>query len=157
MFTEGKYKILYIKKSDGEYYPIGCLTENSFSERVDMLPTTTRDNVNGWRSSIPVGQSYGINFSGVLSYGTESVNITYKELTVIKRNRERIEWKIEDVQTNEVDFGKGYIIDISNSASVEDFVVFSGNITGFGIPEETIIDCVGDVVETNVAVCGIFE
>ena len=45
---EGDIRILYIYDKTA-YSPIGCLTENSFSESVEMLDTTTRDN-GGWKT-----------------------------------------------------------------------------------------------------------
>ena len=63
-FKNGNLKLLYLYVG-GEYFPIGCLTSNSFSETSDMLDTTTRQNANGWKTSIPTNQSYNISFSGI--------------------------------------------------------------------------------------------
>ena len=60
---KGEDRILYIK-IDNLFVPIGCLTENSFSESVDTIDTTTRENM-GWTSSRPVMQSYSISFNGI--------------------------------------------------------------------------------------------
>ena len=65
-FANGAYKVLYIKVGE-VYFPIGCLTSNSFSEEVAMLGTTTRDNSDGWKTSIPTLQSYNISFDGIIS------------------------------------------------------------------------------------------
>ena len=75
-FTNGTYKVLSIKQ-DNVYLPIGCLTENSFEESVDMLDTTTRDNPNGWKTSRPVGQQYSISFSGLVTSDISSNCLLY--------------------------------------------------------------------------------
>ncbi len=61
-FINGEIRILYIKQS-GDFYPIGCLTSNSFSEDFETIGTTTRDN-DGWATSRPTKQSYTISFDG---------------------------------------------------------------------------------------------
>ncbi len=132
-FINGTYKVLSIKQDD-VYLPIGCLTENSFEESVDMLDTTTRDNSNGWKTSRPVGQQYSISFSGLVT--AESLIggvVTYNDLRNIKRGRQLIEWKVEaDVGATE--YGGGYINNLSDTAAIDEFVSFSGSIVGFGEP-----------------------
>jgi len=89
-FINGTLKVLYIKRDADneagyEYLPIGCLTDNSFSESADMLDTTVRTNTNGWTSSIPVGQSYSIDFGGLITAESlSSTFITYNDLRNIK-------------------------------------------------------------------------
>lgn len=131
-FINGSNRILYIKLED-TYVPIGCLTSNSFSESSDMLGTTTRDNTNGWTSSIPTNQSYSVPFDGVLTSEYSSTSqITYYQLQIYKRTKSLIEWRVDDGLGN-YDYGSGYISDLSNANSVDEYVSFSGVITGFGI------------------------
>ncbi len=131
-FINGVFKVLYIKKGD-DYYPIGCLTSNSFDESSEMLDTTTRDNA-GWDTSLPTNQSYSIAFDGLVTKDfDDGVTISYYELRQLKRGRTLIEWKIEDTSNNS-DYGMGYIDSIGDSASIDELVSFTGNITGYGIP-----------------------
>jgi len=131
-FINGEIRILYIKK-DGLYYPIGCLTSNSFNETVEMIPTTTRDNPNGWTTSRPTSQSYDISFDGLVDSDPELADtVTYKYLKAFKRSRILIEWKIADDTLSNYEFGKGYITGLSDSASIDEFVSFNGSIEGFG-------------------------
>lgn len=132
-FINGTYKVLSIKVGE-VYLPIGCLTENSFDESVDMLDTTTRDNPNGWKTSRPVGQQYSISFSGLVS--SESLIsglVTYNDLRNIKRGRQLIEWKIE-ADVGVTDYGQGYINSLGDTAAIDEFVSFSGGIVGYGEP-----------------------
>ncbi len=133
-FIVGTFRILYIKQDD-EWLPVGCLTSNSFTESSTMLGTTTRDNVDGWQSSIPTSQNYSIPFDGILTdeFDSDTV-ITYYALQLLKRNRTLIEWRIESVE-GEYEDGQGYISDLGNVNSVDEFVSFSGIITGFGFTE----------------------
>ena len=133
-FKNGTSKILYIY-SNGDYYPVGCLTGNSFSEEAEMLETTTRENAGGWRSSIPTKQSYSISFSGLVTTDNKSGTIlTYNDLQTLKRSKTLINWKTNNEQTGYSDFGKGYIRSISNNAEVDSFIDFSCEIEGFGEP-----------------------
>lgn len=134
-FINGKYRILYIKK-DAAWFPIGCLKSNGFSESSEMLNTTTRDNVNGWSSSIPVTQSYSISFDGVLTQDQTSASyVTYSELRGWKRGRTLIEWKIEDPYNNN-DTGYAYISDLSTTNSFDEHVTFSGTLIGSGFAQD---------------------
>ena len=117
------------------YYPVGCLTSNSFSEESEMLETTTRQNTGGWRSSVPTKQSYSISFSGLVTTDNKSGTIlTYNDLQTLKRDRTLISWKINSEVSGLSDFGKGYIRSISNNAEVDSFIDFTCEIEGFGKP-----------------------
>ena len=93
MFINGSNRILYIK-IDETYLPIGCLTSDSFSESVEMLTTTTRDNA-GWATSTPTTQSYNISFDGLIINtffnGGDFTKISLDKLRDLKRNRTLID------------------------------------------------------------------
>ena len=130
----GTYKVLYIKVG-ADYFPIGCLTENSFSEGAEMISTTTRANTDGWGSSIPTTQNYNISFSGVISVDDMGATvITYRDIQDLKRARTKIEWKIFSSEGGDTDTGSGYITSLSNSATIDEMVSFNGEIVGFGLP-----------------------
>jgi len=133
-FKNGTYKLLYIYVS-GIYYPIGCLTNNSFSEQSDMLDTTTRQNAGGWKTSIPTNQSFSISFSGLITTNDRSGTIlTYNDLQTLKRNKTLINWKSNSENTGYSDFGMGYISSISNDAAIDENISFSAEIVGYGEP-----------------------
>lgn len=158
MFINGSLKLLYIKW-DGEYLPIGCLTSNSFSESVEMLDTTTRDN-GGWKTSIPTMQSYNISFDGLIINtrfsGGDFTKISYDRLRDLKRSRTKIEWKTQDQELTFIDIGFGYITELSDSANVDEFISFNATIQGFGAPISTtgivleITDGMGNILEDGI-------
>lgn len=138
-FVNGEDRILSIKIA-GIYLPIGCLTGNTMDESSEMIDTTTRDN-EGWATSRPVLQSYTIGFSGLQVNSTlvgGNFNVaSYDKLCDIKRNKIRIEWKIQGIKFPVVDYGKGYVADLGEANNVGEFMSFSGSITGFGKPLKT--------------------
>lgn len=139
MFINGSNRVLFIKWEE-EFLPIGCLTSDSFSENVEMLSTTTRDNA-GWATSVPTNQSYNISFDGLVINtnfnGGDFNKVSLDRLRELKRSRTLIEWKSEDVDKIFVDSGKGYITDLSDSANIDEFISFNGSIAGFGEPNST--------------------
>lgn len=133
-FKNGVNKLLYLYV-DGEYFPVGCLTGNSFSEQADMLDTTTRQNAGGWKTSIPTNQSYNISFSGLVSTSNKGGTIlTYDDIQTLKRNRTQINWKTNSEKAGYSDFGLGYISSLSNNAEIDSFIDFSCEIIGYGEP-----------------------
>lgn len=135
-YYNGNDRILYIKQL-GNWLPIGCLTSNSLSESSEMLPTTTRDN-NGWSTSRPTNQNYTISFEGLqinstIAGGTFTV-ASYDKLKLLKRSKTLLDWKIQGETFPTVDYGKCYISEISEASAVDEFLSFSGTLTGYGLP-----------------------
>ena len=123
---DGTYSILYIKWED-EFLPIGCLTSDSFSEDIEMLDSTTRDNA-GWRTSTPTNQSYNISFDGIVKNtnfnGGDFTKISLDRLRVLKRSRTLIEWKTQDNNLTFVDctdIGIRFIITIKYCFNIFNF------------------------------------
>lgn len=134
----GTYKILYIYHVD-DYYPIGCLTSNSFSEGVEVLDSTIRGNTGGWGTFTPTSQSYNISFSGILTLDDRgSTIVTYADLQGIKRNRTEVQWRIAMSDgEGDTDEGTGYITSLNQVASIDESISFDGEITGSGEPTTT--------------------
>lgn len=135
-YNLGEDRILFIKLN-GVFLPIGCLTENSFSEATEFLDTTTRDTL-GWATSRPIMQSYTIGFNGIQVNSTVAGGnfgiASFDKLKEIKRSRQLIDWKIQGTNYPVVDYGKGYINAISEANTVGEFMTFEGDIIGFGTP-----------------------
>jgi hypothetical protein len=133
-FIKGEDRILYLS-IDGNFLPVGCLNDNSFSESSEMLDTTTRES-NGWVTAQAVKQSYSITFTGVqinsTPFGGDLSKISYDTLKQIKRNREKTKWKIEGSRAPSIDFGFCNITEISESTPVGELITFTGTLTGFG-------------------------
>ena len=135
IYYKGEDRILYLKLL-GAWLPIACLTDNPFSETSEFIDTTTRDN-GGWSTSMPTMQNYNISFSGLqvnssVAGGTFTV-ISYDKLKQLKRNKTRLDWKIEG-NFPVVDYGKCYIQELSEATPVDDFLTFTGTLLGFGKP-----------------------
>lgn len=132
-FINGAIRIIYFKIGEN-YLPIGCLTDNSFSESASMLPTTTRDNSNGWESSRPTTQNYSIEFSGLVTADYfQTDKVTYNQIRSLKRNRTLVEWRIS-VGDGNFDYGSAYLESLSDEATIDENVSFSGSMVGFGEP-----------------------
>ena len=133
---DGTYRLVYIEW-ENEFLPIGCLTGDSFSESIEMLDTTTRDN-NGWSTAVPTTQSYNISFDGLIINtnfnGGDFSKISLDRLRTLKRSRTLINWKIQDVNLTFVDSGQGYITELGDSSSVDEFITFNCSIQGYGEP-----------------------
>ena len=122
---------------DAVYYPIGCLTENSFNEDSEMIDTTI-SGLSGWKTSTPTNQGFSISFGALETTDTFIVGkVTYKNIKDLKRSRTLIDWKIDDGLGN-IESGKGYFTSLSESATIDEFVSFSGNIEGYGLPQDEI-------------------
>lgn len=134
MFVDGVYKLLYIKVS-GTFFPIGCLTDNSFEESVEMIDTTVRTNTDGWATSRPTKQQFSASFSGLIDVDSSATIVGFRDIQALKRGRTKIEWKIENSQGGKVDYGEGYITSLSDAATIDEFISFSGTITGYGQPQ----------------------
>ena len=132
----GTYNILFIDFGSG-FFPIGMLTSNSFSEDVDTIDSTTRDNA-GWKTQTLTNQSYNIEFSGIvintLFNGGNFTKISYDRLKEIKRNRQLVDWKIQDSELQFIESGKGQIISLSSESNIDEFITFSASMQGYGKP-----------------------
>lgn len=128
MFINGTYNILYIENADG-YFPVGCLTSNSFSENSDVIETTTRDNA-GWKTFKATNQGYTLSFDGLVLEDELADSLqTYYDLTIIKRDREIVNWKI-----NNEYYGSGVITSLSDSSGIDENMTFSAELIGYGEP-----------------------
>jgi len=135
-FINGNDRILFLKLN-GIWSPIGCLTDNSFDESSEFIDTTTRDN-QGWTTSRPMMQSYSVGFNGLqlnttMPGGNFNV-ISYDKLKTLKRDKRLLDWKIQGSLYPVVDYGQAYIADLSETNVIDEFLSFSGSLTGFGKP-----------------------
>ena len=135
-FFNGSDRILFLKLN-GNWLPVGCLTDNSMDESSEMIDTTTRDNA-GWTTSRPVLQSYSIGFNGLQMNTTVSGGnfgvASYDKLKELKRDKILLNWKLEATDYPIVDYGQGYIVSLGETNVIDEFMSFSGSITGFGKP-----------------------
>ena len=135
-YYKGEDRILYVKVN-GNWLPIGCLTDNSMEESSEMMPTTTRDN-QGWGTSRPALQVYSLQFNGIqLNTTVAGGNFgvaSYDKLQQLKRDKILLDWKVQGSIYPIVNYGKCHIVSLSDSNPAGDFVTFSGSAAGFGKP-----------------------
>ena len=135
-YFNGEDRILYVKVN-GNWLPIGCLTDNSMDEISEMMPTTTREN-GGWKTSRTVMQSYNLSFSGLQINTTVAggnFNVaSYDKLQELKRSAVIVDWKVQGTEYPIVNYGKCSTVSLSDSNAVGEFVTFSGTMEGFGKP-----------------------
>lgn len=134
---KGSASLFFIVRN-GVEIPVGCLTSNPIDESAEMMETTTRDN-EGWKTSIPMMQSYSIALEGFMTMDDPNSGrnvISYRELRKIKRNREQIVWKIKTLNGWYVDSGKAYIENISFTDPADEMIGFSASLVGYGIPND---------------------
>lgn len=135
---KGENSIFFIKYNN-IWCPIACETSNSFSESVEMINTTTRDN-GGWKTELPTIQSYSISLEAVLTIDDQTANsnvLSYNKIRKMKRDLALIEWKRETCGGWYIDEGKAHIVDISDANAVGEVITFSLTLNGFCKPLES--------------------
>lgn len=122
---KGEQHILYIS-IDGEFVPVGCLTDNTFNENLSTLVTTSKIK-DGWTTSRGSSQEYSITFNGL-----SNSSYVLSKLSFLKRTKTLIEWRIDYFTVLETGFG--YIMDLQESATVDEIITFNGTLQGYGEP-----------------------
>jgi hypothetical protein len=117
-------RILYIND-----IPVGCLTADTLSETIAFIQTC-KTTEKGAIKSLGTLHAYSIPFEAV--YVKDLALFTYNDLQDKGRNREIMEWSIIDDETTEGDSGQAFLENLSLSASTEDFLKFTGTLTGYG-------------------------
>jgi len=130
MFIDGTYNILYLDFGSG-FLPVSCLNENTITDTIETLNTTTRDN-SGWNTFVPTKQNISISFSGLLINtrfaGGDFTKISLDKLKDLKRNKTLVGWKIENADTSISESGNGYIVSLSENDTIDEFISFDGEI-----------------------------
>ena len=138
-YINGAFQLVYIDYGEG-YFPIGALTSNSFEESSDTITTTTRDN-EGWETQQITNQNYTINFDGLVintNYAKgDFEKISYDRLKIIKRDRQIIDWKIQDSNLQFIESGQAQITDLSSDGEIDEYVSFSCTMKGYGKPNSS--------------------
>lgn len=135
----GKDCLLYLLE-DGEYLVIACLLGNTFTEGVDTLDTTTRNN-NGWKTQVLTNQFFSVDFTGIqintFFNGGDFSKVSHDKLKQIKRNREIREYKRATIDGQFVEHFKAQIVSLSDAATVDEFLSFDCSLQGYGEPTST--------------------
>lgn len=142
-FYSNKKRILFIKfDQEVGFLPVGYLLANNFDEAVEMLPTTTSQNQEGWVTARPLGmQSYKIDFSALqvntIFAGGDFTRVSYDRLKLIKRSRKVIDWRLITTDLQFVDYGKGYITQLTEPTETVGLLKYNATMIGYGKPDFT--------------------
>lgn len=128
---KGQESIFYVKMG-GVWYPLSCEVNSNISETAEMIETTTRDNEDGWKTSLPTKQSYTISFSGMTVAEIANSVLSYWTLVHWKRSRMIVEWKHEISSIGAVTSGRAYISSIEQTNVVDEMIMFNITFEGFG-------------------------
>jgi hypothetical protein len=109
--------------------PVGCLLSNGLSESISFIKTC-KSTENMGQKQLGQLHSYSINFEAV--YAVSQSIIGWEELKDLGRSRKMIDWSMINLDTNEGDAGEGFLESLEISGTSEDFVKFTGVITGYG-------------------------
>jgi hypothetical protein len=109
--------------------PIGCLLSNNLAESISFIKTC-KSTQNMAQTQLPQLHSYSVSFEAV--YSTDQAIIGWDELKDLGRSRTMMDWSMINTDTNEGDAGEGFLESLEISGTSEDFVKFTGVITGYG-------------------------
>ena len=109
--------------------PVGCLLSNATSESISFIKTC-KSTPNMAQKQLGQLHSYSVSFEAV--YSTSQAIIGWNELKDLGRSRKIVNWSMVNLDTNLGDAGQGFLENIELSGSTEDFVKFTGVITGYG-------------------------
>lgn len=109
--------------------PVGCLLSNSLSESISFIKTCKSTQEMGQKQ---LGQlhSYSVSFEAV--YAVDQAIIGWNDLKALGRSRTMMDWSMINLDTNEGDAGEGFLESLEITGTSEDFVKFTGVITGYG-------------------------
>jgi hypothetical protein len=109
--------------------PVGCLLSNATSESISFIKTC-KSTPNMAQKQLGQLHSYSVSFEAV--YAVSDSIIGWNELKDLGRSRKIVSWSMVNLDTNEGDAGQGFLENIEMTGSTEDFVKFTGVITGYG-------------------------
>ena len=109
--------------------PVGCLLSNNLAESISFIKTC-KSTQNMAQTQLPQLHSYSISFEAV--YSTDQAIIGWDQLKDLGRSRTMMDWSMINTDTNEGDAGEGFLESLEISGTSEDFVKFTGVITGYG-------------------------
>lgn len=103
--------------------PVGCLSSFSRSEQISFIGTC-KTTTQGSQTQLGRLYSYSIPFEGVMT--TDNTIISWSVLKSFERIK--VNWEIVGP---DIEAGQGFIENLEIVGEVQDFVKFSGTITGY--------------------------
>ena len=105
--------------------PVGCLSSFSRSEQISFIGTC-KTSQSGAQTQLGRLYTYSIPFEGVMT--TDNSIMSWSGLKSLERVK--IDWVITG-DGIEGEAGQGFIENLEIVGEVQDFIKFSGNITGY--------------------------
>jgi hypothetical protein len=105
--------------------PVGCLSSVSRSEQISFIGTC-KTSQSGAQTQLGRLYTYSIPFEGVMT--TDNSIMSWTGLKALERVKSRLGnyWRWNRGRT-----GQGFIENLEIFGEVQDFIKFSGNITGY--------------------------
>ncbi len=109
--------------------PVGCTITTGLSEQISFI-RTCKTSEKGAVKSLGTIHSYSIPFEAV--YVKDIALMTYQDIQELARNREMIQWALDDSAENVGESGFAFLENLQISGSSDDFLKFTGTLTGYG-------------------------
>lgn len=103
--------------------PVGCLTSVSRTEQISFIETC-KTSMQGSQTQLGRLYNYSIPFEGVMT--TNNNIMSWSGLKSLERIK--VNWEIVG---EDIEMGEGFIENLEIIGEVQDFVTFSGTITGY--------------------------
>lgn len=103
--------------------PVGCLSSVSRSEQISFIGTC-KTTMEGAQKQLGRLYTYSIPFEGVMT--TDNNIISWSGLKSLERIK--INWEIVG---DDIEAGEGFIENLELIGEVQDFIKFTGTITGY--------------------------
>ena len=119
----GSDAILYIND-----IPVGCLTGNSLSESISFI-NTCKTTAKGAKTALGQLYGYSISFEAIMTLDSL---MSWEDIVDLGRRRIMIEWAIISSVSSFGEAGNCFLENIELTGSIEDYINFTGTLTGYG-------------------------
>lgn len=149
-YVQGADRSLFRRDSEGNYQPVVCLTETSYSSVIEMIERVTVCS-GGKAESAAKDLTRSVSFSGIimdisklgdtLPTVSETIDELYQAQEASLASKKPDAWKLSTktgVSTSDDVYFFAFLTDASDTFPAEGDATFSGTLTINGIPTETV-------------------
>jgi hypothetical protein len=132
---KGDVVLFYIKDSDGDWRPVGCLESNGIQQTQNVIRSRTKANSLHFTELTQGEITYVLNFSGFYidtSYSGSPDKASYEYLSEVMKLNSLVYWKMDSgLVDSPAYYGYGMIGELNMEAAAGDNVtMFDGQIIG---------------------------